>query len=806
MKKYLLSLFLSICISSNLSAQIYQKGFHENLINPQLFSGLWKAQWITSPEATNGYEVIHFRKSFDLPSVPTSFIIHISADNRYKLYVNGQFAGLGPARGDVYNWNFVTKNIAPLLKTGKNTIAVMVWNYGPYNPAGQMSLGLTGLVVQGNGEKEAIINTDKSWKCFVDMAYTPITNIHVNGYYVAGATEKLNVSTFPWGWESADYNDSTWKNACFSQNASMKGGVDVPGRELVPQPIPEMEMTSERLKSIRSIEGMEVSKDFKMVFDNPLNIEIPAYKKVRILLDNEKLTTAYMNLLFSKGKDAKIAIGYTESLYDNGGKKINGVMPSKGNRNEIEGKTLVAYWDSICPDGSANRQFQSLWWRTYRYVALDIETAAEPLEINDIYGIFTAYPFKMTSSFKADNREDLQKIIETGWQTARLCANETYMDCPYYEQLQYFGDTRIQTMVSLYNTSDTCMVKHALEAGRHSMTSNGIPMSRYPSAVIQFIPPYSLSWIGMVYDYWMYRGDDAYVKTLLPVIRTIISWYEQYLKEDGSLAKTPFWNFADWAKEFHRGEARTDASGHSAFRDLELLYALQESQQMEEALGMKSMAKNDDEMGKKISSSFKNKYWNDQKKLFADTEDRNLFSQHVNILAILTHIVEGEEAKQLFEKMEQDTTLAKATIYFSYYLNEAREIAGLGDEYLSHLDIWNNQMKLGLSTWAEAPEPARSDCHAWGASPNVELLRMVLGVKSGAPGFKTILISPHLKGLKTVSGTITHPNGEIGLKYVYGRSLKAEITLPQGTTGVFLWHGKQYPLKSGMQTLKIKDD
>ena len=70
-------------------------------------------------------------------------------------------------------------------------------------------------------------------------------------------------------------------------------------------------------------------------------------------------------------------------------------------------------------------------------------------------------------------------MLEIGWRTARLCANETYMDCPYYEQLQYFGDTRIQAMVTLFNTRDGHMVKNALEQGRQSMTADGLTMSRY---------------------------------------------------------------------------------------------------------------------------------------------------------------------------------------------------------------------------------------------------------------------------------------------------------------------------------------
>ena len=122
-------------------------------------------------------------------------------------------------------------------------------------------------------------------------------------------------------------------------------------------------------------------------------------------------------------------------------------------------------------DGGENRNFTTLWWRTWRYVDIHIETAAEPLVLEDVQGTFSAYPFQLESTFSTPGHEELNKMLEIGWRTARLCAHETYMDCPYYEQLQYLGDTRIQAMISLYNTHDPYMVKNAIEQGRQSIVA-----------------------------------------------------------------------------------------------------------------------------------------------------------------------------------------------------------------------------------------------------------------------------------------------------------------------------------------------
>ncbi|MDR2041957.1 MAG: beta galactosidase jelly roll domain-containing protein [Tannerella sp.] len=124
---------------------------------------IWEARWITCPdESLYDYGVYHFRKAFTLEAVPASFILNISADNRYRLFVNGQPVCWGPARGDLAHWYYETVDVASLLKAGENVLAVVVWNFGEYTPGAQMTL-MTGLIVQGNTEGEAVVNTDSSW-------------------------------------------------------------------------------------------------------------------------------------------------------------------------------------------------------------------------------------------------------------------------------------------------------------------------------------------------------------------------------------------------------------------------------------------------------------------------------------------------------------------------------------------------------------------------------------------------------------------------------------------------------------------
>ncbi len=115
---------------------------------------------------------------------------------------------------------------------------------------------------------------------------------------------------------------------------------------------------------------------------------------------------------------------------------------------------------------------------------LDIQTKDEPLTVDDLRATFTGYPFTRRARFEGGGPE-IGRILETGWRTARLCAHETYMDCPYYEQLQYVGDTRIQCLISLFNSGDARLMRNAIQQIDDSRQSDGATMSRYPTRLEQ---------------------------------------------------------------------------------------------------------------------------------------------------------------------------------------------------------------------------------------------------------------------------------------------------------------------------------
>ncbi|MEP7277002.1 MAG: alpha-L-rhamnosidase N-terminal domain-containing protein [Bacteroidota bacterium] len=781
----LLLLLLFLSVTSNVSCQ--------QITNNNAAVEIY-GNWI-APPATNlhQYGVYHFKKIFTLTAKPARFIIHISADQRYRLFVNGRSLATGPSRSDVQHWRYQTVDIADALLQGNNTIAVTVWNDGEQSAWAQLSFQ-TGLFVQGATDKEAVLNTDTSWSVVENNAYAPVATIA----HITGAFEQVFAQRYPWGWQQNKDSNSMWLPAIISEKVPSKTIVSTNPtlRHLTPSQIPMPEERILRLAHIRYAKGTDAGTDDLLKGTGSLNIHPGA--DVTLLLDQEYLTTAYISLLTSGGKGAKITITYAEALFDSSG--------AKGNRNEIKNKTIKGNHDVFILDGGDNRLFNTLYYRTYRYIELHIENHQQNLLLQDFYGTFTAYPFKENASFESSD-SSLQKIWETGWRTARLCAFETYMDCPYYEQLQYVGDTRIQALVSLYVSGDDRLMRNAIEQLYYSILPGGLTQSRYPSNNQQIIPPFSLFWIGMIHDYWMHKKDDAFVQKFFPAIKKILDWHTAYINKEGMLNKMPYWNFVDWSKEWpwtgkenESGVPAGTTTGNSSILTLQLVMALQKAATLFAGYQNNNTAKTYIALSNSLKNAVYKNCWSSNKHFLADTPDKTSFSQHAQALAVLTSTLPASEEKELLKNTLSNSSLIQCTYYYRFYLLQALKKAGLGDMYLSQLTPWKNMLAIGLTTFAEAPEPSRSDCHAWSASPCYDLLATVCGIEPASAGFSSVRIQPHLGNLTFCDGSMPHPNGIIKVHYKKraAESWDIRIDLPRGIEGIFVWQGKEMRLKSGI--------
>ncbi len=775
-------------------------------INPELLSKKWKAQWITDITclyAPKNQGIFYFRKSFDVDKQYKKFVIHVSADNRYKLYVNGKYIGNGPAYSDILNWGFDTYDIAKYLKQGKNVIAANVWNYGGDSPWSQLSFR-TGFILQGNTPNASIVNTDHTWKVRKGKArqfVTPDKDFFPQTTGV-GPMEVFDAKKYNWGWLANELDDSRWQNAKSIGSGKPAALVDNEHFwNLIPRNIPFMEEKVQRFEEIERSEGMPVSKSF---LQGKEDIIISAGTRAALLLDQAYVTTAYPEITVSKGENSKIKMIYNEGMYNEQQEKVH--------RDSTENLKLIGLYDVFMPDGGHRKSYRPLWYRTYRYVKIEIETKSQPLILHDVKGYFTAYPFELKASFVC-NDSMLNRIFETGWRTARLCAHEVYVDCPYYEQLQYFGDLNISNPISVLLSGDARLMKKTILQANDSRFGDGLTMCAYPANTSgKIIPFFSLAWIDMIYNYWRFTDDTALVYNMLPGVMDVLNWYEDKLNDNGLLGPVPHWNFVDctdqwpWAPE--NGsicEPPGAGSGNSAILSLQYVYGLQRGKDLLQHAGLIKEAAHCNELIERITKATYDLCWDKSNEYIADTPEKNSFSQHANIFAVLSGMFGNDYAREMLPRIIKDTTLIQSSMQFRAYFHKALVNAEMEEEYLSYLKPWKKMIEWGFTTFPEYPDlNARSDCHAWNAFPAYELLTIVCGIRPEGMGFNKVVIEPHLGDLKWVKGTMPHRSGAIHVDLkVQDKKLEGTVNLPEGLTGTFVYGTNEMELVPGEQTIEM---
>src|ERR1035441_1027754 len=703
----------------------------------------WQAAWVTHPTAPLREPlVLHFRRTLTLGAVPASYPVRVSADNRFILFVNGQRVGDGPARGDLSHWRYERFDLAPLLHAGKNMITATVWNWGVFAPIAQMS-DRTEFLLESEATGAEGISTPEGWEVEIESGHRALdrSSVDLKTYFASGPGEEINAALYDWNWQLETYAGSNWVAVATPMRDSVHGSVnkahsaDTTGDNfwgLVPNGLPHMEYVptsageAVRIDVVNSGRDPVSPEDLRRFPASAVTVPFGAH--VHLLLDRKTLTTAYPILTVSGGKGAQVRLTYSEALYD---KEIH-----KGDRDEVGDRIARGLKDSFLPDGGEHRVFEPLWWRTWRYLDLDVETAGEPLTLESLGAQFTAYPFEERATFQSDDQE-LKKIWEISWRTARLDAHETYMDTPYYEQLQYVGDTRIQALISYSVANDDRLALQALAAFDNSRSPDGLTRSRYPSSLPQTIPTFSLLYVGMLHDYWMYRPNPEPVRASLPGARDVLGWFGTHEQPDGLLGTLPWWSFIDWVSS---GETPTyDTHGESCITTLEYLGALDDAADLEKALGDPLFATRDHSRAAHVRSGIYSKCWNTARGLIADNPDQKVFCQQASILAVLYDVIPKDHQQAVLQQMlsiEPGTTpngVLSASYYFRFYLARALDHSGLADDYLKSLDPWRELLPLHFSTWPEIPGDTRSDSHAWSAHPVYDLLTLVAGVGPAGP-------------------------------------------------------------------------
>jgi hypothetical protein len=488
----------------------------------------------------------------------------------------------------------------------------------------------------------------------------------------------------------------------------------------------------------------------------------------------------------------------------------------KGNRDEIEGKRFITVWwgrdgigDRFYTDGGQNRFFDTLWWECGRYIEIYVETQDEPLTLERFAIRETRYPMQRESTFESSDTR-LAEVSPLMERVLQMCSHETYMDCPYFEQLQYIGDTRLQVLVTFALTHDDRLPRKALATFDWSRLNFGLTQSRYPSRIRQVTRPFSIWWVAMLHDYAMWRDDLPFVAERMFGARTVLDSYRRFLNEDGlvELPYGPNFNFMDWEPRWSGGTPVVGERNINSPANLQYVLVLRQTAQIEEWLGEPELAARWRRMANEIEARVMEKFWNEERGLVANDLALSSYSEHSQCLALLAQQLGGQwsagQQKRIGEGLLNADDLHITTIYFSHYLFETYRLLHRIDRFFGRMEGWFELKKLGLKTTVEMPEPTRSDCHAWGAHPLYHYYATLLGIRPAAPGFSKVLIAPQIGELTHISGTMPHPRGEISVRIAQNAGAwTAQVVLPDGVDGTFQWAGTTHELASGEQEIAL---
>ena len=747
--------------------------------------------WVTHPDAgRNTPVVLRFRRVLELERVPAAMRVTVTADNRFVLFVNGARIASGPSTGTLARWRYSTVDLAPHLRRGSNVIAATVWNFGEAAPMAQVSLA-TGFRLTGQG----ISTAEPGWRVAIDPGHSALKgNSQIDWqYYVASAPEVIDGSQTLWGWDDADEPGSSWRVAVPAPEAAR--------RTLAADTLPAQWF-------IPAQAGTVVRTDLAGGAEFPARpVTVPAHATAKLLLRRDAVISAYPALDVAGGKGASISLEYGEALYD--------AARRKGNRNLVEDRQVVGFHDRFMADGG-ERSFSPLWWRTFRFIEIEVTTADQPLTLRALRLQETGYPFTQVAKFHS-NDAGLNRIWDVGWRTLRVDAHETFMDSSYWEQLQYTGDTRLEMLITYAVAGDPRLAAQAIDAFAETPVDGGLVPGRTPAREDNIIAPFSFAWVGMLSDWSQQQPDQELVKRHLPRLRAVLDWFDPWLNDQGLLRKNPHWNFIDWAgQRWDDRDSFPSWGKHNGSCLLTAMWvgALRQGAELETAHGDPERAARNRLRADRARAAVREHCWDAQRGLFADDSDRTVFSQHMNVFAVLYDIATPEEMRPILERVtvrgkgiDAPPGMYTSTYYFAWYLVRAFEHAGMPEYYFDLLQTWRDLLKLNYTTWPESRDQPRSDTHAWSAHPTADLLGIVAGIRPAAPGYARLRVAPLLGPLTSLDATAATPHGPVTVSYRIAQGkLTAEIRRPDNLPGEFSWRGKSYPLRGTKTRLQLPAD
>ncbi len=704
-------------------------------------------KWIWSDHSKNEVPV-RFLKFVTLENSPKLVRSWITAEVRYRMWINGKLAARGPAdigrdydSGPCGPWLEDVRNLSSYFRKGENVIAIEVFS----NPLVQYDASTKQPWLKADfkitDQKNTIstIGTDLSWTC--SSADDLDQSGAKNGY-------RIDLKLEPAGWQLGQIDAKSWKPSVITQRVKPETLVS----ELPP-----------------AVEAILPSVGFTRVSPGVLPRK-----------NTGGAVFAY---------DGSYSVQYGHVLSGYVGMRVRGHVGAKliltPNEHDAPGANRQS--EIILRDGI--QTFELPYYDSFSVINIKAEGVTEPIEIEDVRCVFTSYPVQYSGSFGCSN-SNYNRIWEVSRWVTQICMQTHHLDSPHHQEpISDAGDYLIESLNSLYAFGEGTLARQDLKK-----IARTLEQRNYQS----FHTSYSLLWLRMLVQYYEYTGDATPLKQMAPHVQQLMNRFEGYLGQNGLVSQAPNYMFMDWVEiegfNLHHPPAVIGQGYMTA-----LYY-----QALGDAISVATITKSPKDsshyqaLRKKISAAFESELWNSSQGLYRDgkpfqttikpnqwlpaDKDIETFSTQVNTLAVSCGLTSPERSRSVMKAVLSRKDM-NCQPYFMHFVFEAMFKAGLfSSEAVRQLDRW----KIVPDTQSFYEMWSVGDLsHAWNASPMFQMSGRILGVLPRKPGFKEFVIRPQPVGLTWAKGKVPTPHGliEVAWKAV-GTQIEMEFLVPRNTTAI----------------------
>jgi alpha-L-rhamnosidase len=750
----------------------------------------WQARWI-APVGVATQKNVYFRARYRwrLEEVPQTSILHVAAESRYRLYVNGVEVGLGPVRGTRAVLFFDSYEIAGLLRSGDNWIAIAA--HSPNQPTFKAAPSQPGVLVQLDDGSQ--VASDDAWEVQVASSWRQDVGLYT---FQVGFMEWQDLSQEPLRWQVGG-DASEWKGACI---ISVDENLD--GRELRARDIPGLREDRYRpvaVPIIAMVPKLDDSADplvAKRMNEEPHTPFTGSCSIPRLLLAGGAAVVTPLD----DGSGLAIVFDFGREI--NGAIELDlegaeGVIVDIAHDECLREERLpvivnsYAFADRYVLGNGRQLVGNVFAERGFRMVQVVIRNFDQPVKIFSVCAVDRTYPFIGRGTFYSSDAL-LNEIWKVSAETINACATDTFVDCPWRENAFYVNDLVVENVTSLQAFGDSRFNARCFRLAVSQVRPDGLIPAPVPAGLLPgkeeaesldtlTLPSASLFLPQMLEEYLLYTGDRELVAELIAVAEGGLERFARWEDENG-LVNPPaqFWNFIDWSYEL----SDVSLTGrNTAVFNWFYVQAIDSLARLFKHLGGSHESRADwVAKGSVVSQAVDRIFWNDRRGCYREwideeaheQEQSGLSSQLSHAAALLSKRFPEARFAQLREALSREDLLAPE-LYMQHYILRALVSAGRPEEALASVrKLWGKIVLSGSRTIWEcgvhqhgksAYNGAGSICHGFSTAPIDFFQGTILGVRPTAPGFVRCSVFPHPLGLDYAKGTVPTPLGNLEIEW-----------------------------------------